>query len=161
MEVFALAGGLAAGYMIAHNQPRQNPNKKGASVFVLGCIDPRFSDNLAWFLTHSEKLHDDYDLVCLAGASLGAIQNEFPSWRQTFVDHLNLAIQLHDVKEVWVFDHYDCGFYKAHFQLDSDKAPQIHVSTMLDLQSFIAQDFPALGFKGFIINVDGTISQHV
>ena len=161
MEVLTLAGGLAAGYMLAQNQPKQDLNRKGASVFVLGCFDPRFSDNLAWFLTHNEKLHDNYDLFCLAGASLGVVQTDIPAWGQTFIDHLNLAIQLHDIKEVWVFDHFDCGFYKAHFQQETDKTPGLHLSSMMELQAMLAESHPNLGFKGYIINLDGKIAQHI
>ena len=159
MELATLAGGLLAGYMVGNQAPRQDPNKKGASIFVLACIDPRYADNLAWYLTHHSALRDDYDLVCFAGASLGVIQNDFPSWRQTFVDHVNLGLQLHDVKEVWCFDHLDCGMYKATLGLEKDNDVGIHVQTQNEFANFLAETFPTLGFKGFIIDTAGRIEQ--
>ena len=163
MDFLSIGAGAVAGYIAAtHNQrPTQDPNKKGASVLVLSCIDPRFSDNLAWFLIHDKKLHDDYDLVCLAGASLGVLQTDFPSWRQTFIDHVHLAVSLHHIEEIWVFDHLDCGMYKATYDLESDLDPAIHVSTMDDLKAVLAEDFPSLAFKGFILDKDGTASRHL
>ena len=71
MDILTLGAGAIAGYVVANQKPSQNTNKKGASILVLSCIDPRFADNLAWFLIHESKLKDDYDLLCLAGASLG------------------------------------------------------------------------------------------
>ena len=161
MDILTLGAGAIAGYVVANQKPSQNFNKKGASILVLACIDPRFADNLAWFLIHESKLKDDYDLLCLAGASLGVVQTDYPSWKQTFTDHVELAVKLHAIEEIWCVDHLDCGMYKTHYDADLDNSPDIHISTMNELKAMLSHDFPALGFKGFIMDKVGIVKQHL
>jgi hypothetical protein len=91
-------------------------------------------------------------------------------WGPAFFDHLAIARLLHDITEVWVFDHLDCGAYKAIYygdlsNPDSDVAP--HVAEMVKLKAnintYTAAQSPAysLGFKGFIIDMDGNVGKYV
>jgi len=150
-----------AGYLFAQSSPSIDQNKKGASVLVLGCIDPRFANSLAWYLTHSQELHMDYDLITLAGASLGVLQSSYHSWQPMFLDHVRLAIDLHNIQEIWVFDHMDCGMYKATLDLKKDDKPDIHIEKLNELKELLAQQFPKLGFSGFIISVNGSVQKVV
>jgi hypothetical protein len=162
------------------------PPSQGARVLVLGCIDPRFNAILSSFLVNYKDVKFIYDLFILAGASLGANQsylsfpntlrspgqtigtpyplNQIPQWGQywgpSFFDTLALAIQLHNITEVWVFDHFDCGAYKlikyGNFSA-SDNALPPHVEELTKLEGFIAQTAPNLGFKGFVADMNGNI----
>jgi hypothetical protein len=164
-----------------------------ASILVLACIDPRFTEVLFNYLNHQAQVHSDYDLFVLAGASLGAIQGvtitggdtpftpptisndalapkTWPvtatlpgydalsgaSWTNAFYDHIKVALTLHNITEVWAFDHLDCGAYKS-FQLgttsdDLDVAP--HATNLDNLNKVIQAKFAADGlfFKGFVIH---------
>jgi len=144
-----------------NTMPRIDPDKKGASVLVLGCIDPRFANALAWHLSHSEELHMDYDLFTLAGASLGVLQETYPHWSIAFEDHVDLAIQLHDIQEIWAFDHMDCGMYKATLDLEVDDDEAIHVEKLEELKVFLNARYPALGFRGHIMDLDSSIKRVV
>jgi carbonic anhydrase len=160
--VVILLIGAVIGYLISQSScnsaPPIDPNKKGASVLVLGCIDPRFANALGWHLTHSEELHMDYDLFTLAGASLGVVQDTYPHWGETFENHVDLAIKLHNIEEVWAFDHMDCGMYKATLGLKDDNDPQIHVNKLQELQTKLKKKYPTLGFRGYIMGTDSSIS---
>ena len=149
------------GYLFAQMSPTLDQSKNGASVLVLGCIDPRFANSLAWYLTHSQELHADYDLFTLAGASLGVLQDKYHHWGETFTDHVKLAIDLHDIQEIWCFDHMDCGMYKATLNLKDDKDTKLHIEKMTELKKFLQSRFPKLGFRGHIIAVNGAISKVV
>jgi carbonic anhydrase len=152
---------FVAGYLGARIGPSIEGFKgSGASVLVLGCIDPRYANSLAWYLTHTQELKGDYDLFTLAGAALGVLQNQFPHWGQTFHDHVGLAIALHDIQEIWVFDHMDCGAYKKLVlggldQPDTDE--KVHLDKLKELQAELKSKYPQLGFKGYIISVNGTV----
>lgn len=155
------------------------PPNNGAKVLVLSCIDPRFTEFLAWFLTHQKQVHSNYDLFVLAGSSLGVTQNRlsgstlFPNWKGVFIDHLKIAISLHSITEVWVFDHLDCGAYKIIYYNDptaADTAKQPHIDQLIELKDFLATysldatpsvntAIQALYFKGFIMNTDGRITK--
>jgi len=158
MNTGTLAG-VAGGYLLAQVPPYHDRSAGKASVLVVGCIDPRYTHDLAWYLTHSMELHADYDLVCFAGASLGVMEK--PDWKSTLYDHVDLAIKLHGITEVWCFDHLDCGMYKAVHSMKTDESPDIHVDTLKKFRAELAAREPFLKFKGFLINVNGWISQVV
>jgi len=100
---------------------------EGAEALILSCIDYRFFHAIATEMKRA-GLDGKYDMFCLAGASLGA-QLDFPPsaslpnpkpflprahWQQVFLEHLNLACQLHpNIKYVWVFEHMQCGAYRT------------------------------------------------
>jgi carbonic anhydrase len=148
---------------LGFTQPAEAPpidiTRKGAKIFVLSCIDPRFNERLAYFLINEKEVHSDYDLVSLAGASLGVSQEEYSCWHCMFYDTLNIAIALHNIKEVWVFDHLDCGMYKVTLGLDTDLDPTIHITYLQKLRNELSTLYPYLGFKGFIMMTDGSIKQ--
>lgn len=80
-------------------------------VLLLSCMDYRLINDLATFMD-SRGLQGNYDQVILAGASLGVLTTKMPDWGRTFWEHLDTAIQLHQIKKVMVVDHRDCGAYK-------------------------------------------------
>ena len=155
--IICLVVGLIVGYFVAQMSPTHDRTKGKASVFVLSCIDPRYTNDLAWFLTHNQELHADYDLVCLAGASLGVLQHSYPGWEAMFFDHVQLALDLHGIEEIWCFDHLDCGMYKATLKLEKDDDKKIHIQKMEELRKVVRSKFPKLKFRKFIIEINGTI----
>lgn len=157
-----LVATVAITYTLVHamcnTMPAIDPDKQGASVLVLGCIDPRFANALAWHLSH---LHTDYDLFTLAGASLGVLQETYPHWSIAFEDHVDLAIRHHDIQEVWAFDHMDCDMYKTTLDLEIDDDEAIHVEKLEELKVFLKTRYPALSFRGHIIGTDSSITRVV
>jgi len=126
-----------------------------ANLFVLSCFDPRFTGRLADHLINEKKLH--YDYVSLAGSSFGVMQTTYPTWKSMFYQHLELAIKIHDIKEVWAFDHLDCAMYKNTLKIIDDDNPSLHLPYMKGLQSEIGHIYPQLQFQGFIMMLDGSI----
>ncbi|RYE84574.1 MAG: hypothetical protein EOO75_17955 [Myxococcales bacterium] len=80
-------------------------------ALVLTCMDLRVLDEAADYL-EALKLTNEYDHFVLAGAALGVTQTQKPAWGETFWDHLGLAIGLHQISKVFIFEHQDCGAYK-------------------------------------------------
>jgi len=156
----AASSGLSAARMLRKGSGKCKPpyhdySKGKASVFALTCIDPRYTFDAAYFLQHKKELHQDYDLFTLAGASVGATKKE---WTKAFFDNLELGIKLHGIKEVWCFDHLDCGMYKATFNLKEDLNPKIHIDCMDKLKKLIKKKHPELKFRSFLIDAKGHIS---
>ena len=148
----------SVGYLEAHKLDnfKGGAYAKGkASVFVITCIDPRYNYDVTHYLEKQKNLHKDYDLFVLAGASVGA---EKKGWRKTFFDNLALGIKLHGIKEVWCFDHLDCGMYKATFGLKKDDDPKIHIQCMDKLKKMIAKKHPSLGFREFLVSAKGKVN---
>lgn len=158
MEFIASFGaGVATGYAVAGLPPTHDPQKEGARVLVLSCIDARYSDTLAWFMTHNSA-HSEFDLISLAGSALGAVQTEYSSWNQTFLDHLEIAVDQHGVKEVWIIDHLNCSFYKAHYGNEIDSDASLHHSNIRELRDVINTQYPDIIVKPLLVASDGTVS---
>lgn len=166
----------------------QIPPNTGANVFVLGCIDPRYSALLSQFLLQYKDIQFNYDLFTLAGASLGFNQsytttydtvrtavatapyssNLIPQWGvhwgPVFCDHVRIALAIHNITEIWAFDHLDCGAYKRIKFGDanaSDLDIGQHTTELQKMMTNIRTSFPTLSFKGFVMDTEGNISQVV
>ena len=122
-------------------------------IVVLSCIDPRFVEKLSDYLQDDRGL-DEYDLIVLAGASLGAEQD---AWKKMFYDHMDLAIKLHKVTELWVFDHMDCGMYEKVFKIKRDDDKHRHYEELCKLKEQIHAKYPKLKYCGYIMELNGTI----
>lgn len=77
-----------------------------ADVLLLTCMDFRFFVKISNLMKGVK-----YDHVILAGAALGAVVPGKDAWHQTFLDHVDLAVKLHEVPAVLVMEHRDCGAY--------------------------------------------------
>ena len=111
------------------------------------------------------------NILAANGAGIG---NLGYTWGPAFFDHLSVARKLHNITEVWVFDHLDCGAYKAIYygdlsNPDLNVAPHVaemqRLKTTIDnytLNSDPLNTTPySLGFEGFIIDLNGNISKHI
>src|SRR5439155_24381732 len=83
-----------------------------ADALLLSCMDYRLTDETALFMSHDLGMHDNYDHVILAGASLGVNNTKYPNWGKTFWEQLDAAIALHGFHEVIIMDHRNCGAYR-------------------------------------------------
>ena len=138
-------------------RPHIPKNKQGASTFVLACIDPRFTKYLADYLIHDKEIANDYDLFALAGAELGANQTKHKCWKTTMTQHIDVALDLHNIKQLLVFSHMDCGAYKVFKDLEKDDNHKLHEKELKKLHKFIGKKYPQLIYKGFIMDTDGSI----
>jgi carbonic anhydrase len=131
------------------------PNTNPTSTFVLACIDPRFAYALEQYLDQTYAQNgSSYDLFILAGASMGGnltgngapfpncpIVSATNSWQQTLLDHIQVAITLHNVTQVAIIDHLNCGAYSACAGATQnpggDQDPALHLTQFGTLQTLI------------------------
>jgi len=123
--------------------------------------------NQSYLANGTQRLNNnrgDYPQNLLAVAGAGSIGSLGHKWGPTFFDHLSVAVSVHNITEVWVFDHLDCGAYKA-IKFGSlsatDLDPGQHVPEIQKLQASIKTARPSLAFKGFIMDTAGTINKVV
>jgi hypothetical protein len=75
-------------------------------------------------------LHNRYDHFILAGTSLlttksnrgllaDGVYKKYAHWNEALEDHIDLAIKLHQIHDVYIVEHEDCGAYSN--LLDKDK----------------------------------------
>lgn len=99
------------------------------NILVIGCIDLRLMDDVLNFLNY-DNLNNRYDQFTLAGTSisLGATReehvklfkpeeldryNNFEHWKKSLYDHINIAIALHKIEDIYIIEHEDCGAYRV------------------------------------------------
>ena len=134
------------------------------STLAITCIDYRLIDDAVHFFDH-QKLTNDYDEVSLAGASLAAVSDKFPSSNAAFWDHIGIARTLHHVHKLVVVDHRDCGAYKVAFGKDykSDAAGETaqHKGVMEQVKAKLAKTHPELAAEFYLMALDGTAERVV
>ena len=129
-------------------------------VLLLSCMDYRLMDELAAYMD-SRGLKDAYDHVILAGASLGALADKRPGWGRTFFEHLDVAIQLHQVRKVMVIDHKDCGAYRVFLGEAAVATPakelEVHTLYLRKLRGLILKRHPKLEVELGLMGLDGRV----
>ena len=128
-------------------------------ALAFSCIDFRLVDAAVKFFDTNEQ-PQDYDLLALAGASLGAVSPKFPSSNEAFWSHVEIARSLHHIKKVVVLDHRDCGAYKVAFGKDyaseHDAETAQHKGEMEKLKTKLAHRHPDLASEFYLMALDGT-----
>ncbi len=155
----AALGGGAALFEVAF--PHRPVMASGAvDALLLSCMDYRLIDETERYMT-GRGLRNKYDHIVLAGASLGALTDKYPDWGRTFWEHVDIAIQLHQVRKVMVLDHRDCGAYKTILGEDLAKNPSrettVHASRLKALREQIRKQHPPLDVELLLMALDGTV----
>lgn len=127
---------------------------------LLSCMDFRLVTSTARYM-ESRGLGDKYDHVILAGASLGALTDQYPAWNKTFWDHLQVSIDLHKIGKAMILDHRDCGAYKVilgeDFGRNPTKETTVHAEYLKRLGSMIKAKYPTLEVELLLMSLDGQV----
>lgn len=129
-------------------------------ALLLSCMDFRLTDDIVRYMD-GRGMTDKYDHVVLAGASLGAMTDKFTEWGKTFRDHLQVAIDLHQVKQVIIMDHRDCGAYKTILGKDFARDPvnetRVHAEYLAKLAADIRTLHADLAIETLLMSLDGSV----
>ena|SRR5438552_17509765 len=131
-------------------------------AMVLSCIDYRFIDGVISFLESNPSLSMKYDFTTIAGSSLGYNQKKYKYWSKTFIDMVSLAIDLHHIKQLIVFDHMDCGAYQLFYpDLGSDSGEErlLHIKNINEFIRKLRKIFPDLIYSGYLLHVNGSVEK--
>lgn len=134
--------------------------EKTAKALVLTCMDFRFVNDTVHFLNKEYK--DGYNKFSLAGSSLGYNQNTFPEWSITFDKHIELAKDLHDIDEIIVVDHMDCGAYRILYDnpsMSKEEEYELHRKNLDKFKAVMNKNHPSLKVSTFLVDTDGSIDE--
>lgn len=140
------------------NNVRDRLSEKTAKALVLSCMDFRFVTDTFEFLSKSHK--NDYNKFSLAGASLGYNQDKFKEWGITFEKHIELSKQLHDINEIIVVDHMDCGAYRILYDspnMSKEEEYELHRKNLNKFRELIHKKHPSLKVTLLLANLDGSL----
>jgi len=147
-------------YFNTSNSLRNRLSEKTAKAMVLSCIDFRFINDEIYFLNKDHK--NSFNQFSLAGASLGYNQTTFPEWGVTFDKHVELSKQLHDINEIMVIDHMDCGAYRILYdnkEMTKDEEYELHAKNLNKFKTIASKKFPSLKISTFLIDTDGSVKE--
>jgi hypothetical protein len=160
-RLIGLAGIGAAGFLSGAGLAGHRAFAAGtAEALLLNCIDYRLTDATTRYMAE-RKMAGKYDQFILAGAALGAITEKFPSWGTTFREHVQVAIDLHQIRRIVVIDHRDCGAYKEILGKDLAANPkeefEVHAAQMRSLRTDIGRKHPELEVELLLMALDGKV----
>lgn len=116
-------------------------------VLAISCIDGRFiTRTIDWI---SEKTGGLFDFTTGVGASKAFLDgtNSYP------LSIIETSLKLHNIKEVWLIDHIDCGAYggsKMHASPEAEK--EFHLGKMKEAEEIIKNKFPNLLVKKIYVD---------
>ena len=142
------------------NVLRDRLAEKTAKALVLTCMDFRFVNDTVQFL--NKEYNDAYNKFSLAGSSLGYNQNTFPEWSVTFDKHIELAKDLHDIDEIIVVDHMDCGAYRILYDnpsMSKEEEYDLHRKNLAKFKAIMNKNHPSLKVSTFLVDTDGSIDE--
>lgn len=101
--------------------PKGSYNLPKKNILVVSCMDLRLTDNMLDFLNY-DNLQNRYDHFILAGTSLlttkknghlfqNGVYKKYAHWDEALNNHIELAKDLHQIKDVYNIEHEDCGAY--------------------------------------------------
>lgn len=113
-----------------------------AKALVLRCMDFRFVTTLREHLLHL-GLKDQYDLVSVAGAAKNMVDPFDPKDPEFVMRQIDIAQRLHQIEEVIIINHLDCGAYGKIFDTKEEELHR-HESDLAQAKKMIRQKFPKL-----------------
>lgn len=117
-------------------------------ALVLSCIDFRFHKDIRQFLV-DRGLDGDYDLVCMAGSARNLVQPHRDAAREIMLHQIDIASSLHEISEVYLINHTDCGAYQ-----DIAESPhheeELHRNHLHEAHGTLQERFPAMKVHKFI-----------
>jgi len=121
------------------------PEQKTCEQFCLSCIDFRFVNDVSSYQSVKGKVNN-YDQFILAGASLGYNGiSGYENWILCCDQHINISREIHDITEVCLFDHLECGAYRLVYtpeQLAGDGAFKLHVENLNQAEASLLKKYP-------------------
>ena len=114
-----------------------------ADAFVLSCIDFRFQKYIREWLD-TNLAGKTYDYVGFAG---GVKELD------TIIHQLDISVQLHDIKQVILMNHEECGGYGAQ------STPENHARDLKKAKDTILAKYPSLNVTLYYLHLDGTFEE--
>ena len=130
-----------------------------AKAFLVTCMDFRLFNDTNRILKE-RGYNVNYDQFVLAGVSLGLVQQKYPGWGKSVLDHIGISIKLHQINKVILLDHLDCGAYKTFCpDLKKEDEYEEHKKNLKLAKEMINEAFPSITVKTWILHLDGQLDR--
>jgi len=118
-------------------------SKHTCDAIVVCCIDFRFQKYIRnWTDTHLKD--KTFDLVGFAGSTKNL---------ETVLEQIGISVRLHEIKEVVLIHHEECGAYGA------ESTPERHRNDLTLAKKEIQNTFPSVKTKLFYLHLSGEFEE--
>src|SRR3989338_11545977 len=116
-------------------------------ALIIHCIDFRFAKAIKKYL-EDQNLFGDIDIVSVAGAVKNIVEPKERGHADFLMKQIDISKTLHDIKEVILMNHTDCGAYGGRKAFNSEgEERKKHFSDLKDAEARILEKFPELEVK--------------
>ncbi len=109
-----------------------------AKALLITCMDYRFIDS---FYKEAEELgiEHSYDRVAIAGDIKNIVKPAQKNDAELILRQIEISKELHDIQEVIIISHQNCGAYPELVDLDTDTEFAIHKKDLLVAKKVIEE----------------------
>ena len=120
------------------------------------CIDFRLHESLANFLAEQKLDADGADVIRVGGAIKSLAQPKETRDREFLLEQLNVAYELHGVRQFYLINHEDCGAYGLEDVIDSPEELAIHREDLRTAKALVQDRFPDTEILTYFMRLSGT-----
>ena len=120
------------------------------------CIDFRLHDSLANFFAEQELDADGADVIRVGGAIKSLAQPKETRDREFLLEQLNVAYELHGVRQFYLINHEDCGAYGLEDVIDSPEELATHREDLRIAKALVQDRFPDTEILTYFMRLSGT-----
>jgi len=135
-------------------KPADKP--KAVKDVVIKCMDFRYHEDISRILRDNHDVNfDQVDQLTIGGSSKAVVDGSLkPS--------LEIAYAKHKARNVYIFDHIDCGGFGtlAAFDNDEQKEAQAHFASIDQAQAVINKMMPEFVVVSYVVGLDGEPIAH-
>jgi hypothetical protein len=119
-------------------------------------MDFRLHESLANFFAEQKLDGDGADVIRLGGAIKSLAQPKETRDREFLLEQLNVAYELHGVRQFYLINHEDCGAYGLEDVVDSPEELATHREDLRVAKALIQDRFPDTEILTYFMKLSGT-----
>ncbi len=133
-----------------------------AKACILMCMDFRFQKSTQNWLEEKGYL-GNCDEIIVAGASRDLVKPIKKFHKDALLRQITLSVKLHDIDEIIIIDHQDCGGYAKDntipSNLETNKDKSFHKKYALNTKKILKEKFPGKKLSFYYARLDGKIEK--
>ena len=120
------------------------------------CMDFRLHDSLANFFAQQKLDGAGADVIRVGGAIKSLAQPKEIRDREFLLEQLNVAYELHGVRQFYLINHEDCGAYGLEDVIDSQEELATHREDLRVAKALVQDRFPDTEILTYFMRLSGT-----
>jgi carbonic anhydrase len=119
-------------------------------------MDFRLHDSLANFFAQQKLDGAGADVIRVGGAIKSLAQPKEIRDREFLLEQLNVAYELHGVRQFYLINHEDCGAYGLEDVIDSQEELATHREDLRVAKALVQDRFPDTEILTYFMRLSGT-----